>query len=124
MKESTTTENKDVNGGPSASTSNNSVTTASSAPGLKSETKETKPLLKYEYIEKLGDLDDYNGRFGVTPEYPDGTYYYVMSNSFPYIPISFRGAPDKTFIPQGIEIPIQPVPYHKRFNPSHRSLDL
>ena len=45
----------------------------------------------YEYVEELGHLDEYNGRFAVTPEYPDGTYaYYVTihvdgSSAFPYI---------------------------------------
>ncbi|CAN5459310.1 hypothetical protein BH11CYA1_BH11CYA1_00460 [soil metagenome] len=73
--------------------------TASSANLTSNDSAETTPLVKYEFIEKLGDLDDYNGRFGVTPEYPHGTYYYVVSNSFPYIPIAFRGIPDKTFLP-------------------------
>ena len=27
----------------------------------------------------LGDLDECNGRFGSTPEYPQGTYYYVST---------------------------------------------
>ena len=33
----------------------------------------------YEYVEGLGDLDEYNGRFCVTPEYPNGTYAYFCS---------------------------------------------
>ena len=33
----------------------------------------------YEYVEGLGDLDQYNGRFCVTPEYPDGVYAYFCS---------------------------------------------
>lgn len=28
----------------------------------------------YEFVENLGDLDRSNGRFVVTPEYPNGTY--------------------------------------------------
>jgi hypothetical protein len=28
----------------------------------------------YEYVEGLGDLDQCNGRFGVTPEFPSGIY--------------------------------------------------
>ncbi len=45
----------------------------------------------YEYVAGLGDLDQYNGRFTVTPEYPNGTYaYFVTLGSdggplFPYI---------------------------------------
>ncbi len=33
----------------------------------------------YEYIEGSGDLDSHNGRFCVTPEYPNGTYAYFLS---------------------------------------------
>ncbi len=45
----------------------------------------------YDFVAGLGDLDQYNGRFAVTPEYPAGTYaYFVTVNSdgtpaFPYI---------------------------------------
>ena len=51
----------------------------------------------YEYVASLGDLDDCNGRFGVTPEYPKGTYYYVITDSYPYIPRGFKGKPDESF---------------------------
>ena len=33
----------------------------------------------YEYSRGLGDLDEHNGRFGVTPEYPNGTYAYFTT---------------------------------------------
>ena len=33
----------------------------------------------YEYNSSTGDLDAYNGRYGVTPEFPLGTYYYVAT---------------------------------------------
>ena len=33
----------------------------------------------FEYVEGLGDLDEYNGRFCVTPEFPNGTYAYFCS---------------------------------------------
>lgn len=45
----------------------------------------------YEYVDSLGDLDQYNGRFTVTPEYPNGTYAYFVtvdsndSSAYPYI---------------------------------------
>ncbi len=48
-------------------------------------------LEDYEYVDGLGDLDVYNGRFAVTPEYPQGTYaYFTTINeagapAFPYI---------------------------------------
>lgn len=74
--------------------------TTSSADTPLAENKNAKPICEYEYIDKLGDLDDYNGRFGVTPEYPNGTYYYVISNSYPFIPIALREEPDKTFRPR------------------------
>ncbi|AIX19095.1 hypothetical protein Syn7803C75_73 [Synechococcus phage ACG-2014d] len=33
----------------------------------------------YEYVNGLGDLDEFNGRYCQTPEYPDGTYAYFLS---------------------------------------------
>ena len=33
----------------------------------------------YEYVEGLGDLDRYNGRYCVTPEYPNGVYAYFTT---------------------------------------------
>ena len=33
----------------------------------------------YEYNSATGDLDAYNGRHGITPEFPGGTYYYVAT---------------------------------------------
>ncbi|XAM00838.1 YHYH protein [Phycisphaeraceae bacterium D3-23] len=53
--------------------------------------------IDYEYVEGLGDLDECNGRFGVTPEYPGGTYYYVITEVFPHIPRLFKGTPDESF---------------------------
>lgn len=51
----------------------------------------------YEYIDGLGSLDEANGRNGKTPEYPLGTYYYVITDDFPSIPRSFRGTPSSDF---------------------------
>jgi len=51
----------------------------------------------WQYVEDVGDLDECNGRTGVTPEYPDGTYYYVITEKFPCVPRMFRGTPDRTF---------------------------
>lgn len=45
----------------------------------------------YEYISNSGTLDEFNGRFCKTPEYPDGIYAYFLSTdaagtpAFPYI---------------------------------------
>jgi YHYH protein len=55
----------------------------------------------YEYVEGAGDLDECNGRFGVTPEYPDGTYHYFITAEYPFIPRQFRGTPDRSFLRQG-----------------------
>ncbi len=45
----------------------------------------------YEYLSTSGDLDEYNGRYCVTPEYPSGTYAYFLTTddsgnpAFPYL---------------------------------------
>ena len=45
----------------------------------------------FEYSAGLGDLDQYNGRFTVTPQFPNGTYAYFVTiddagaPAFPYI---------------------------------------
>jgi len=51
----------------------------------------------FEYVQGLGDLDECNGRFGKTPEYPEGTYYYVLTADFPVIPACFVGTPSEDF---------------------------
>jgi hypothetical protein len=51
----------------------------------------------YEFIKGSGDLDECNGRSGVTPEFADGTYYFVVTDSYPFIPRFFRGTPDNSF---------------------------
>ncbi|MCW3097439.1 MAG: hypothetical protein JWL77_3057 [Chthonomonadaceae bacterium] len=55
----------------------------------------------YEYVKGLGDLDTTNGRTGVTPEYPQGTYYYVITGGWPFIPRSVKGTPDASFNRRG-----------------------
>jgi hypothetical protein len=45
----------------------------------------------YEYVEGLGDLDKCNGRFGVTPEFPEGIYYYVVTDDFPFFTRCLKG---------------------------------
>ncbi len=51
----------------------------------------------FEYVEGLGDLDKANGHLGKTPEFPDGTYYYVITDRFPSLPRFFVGTPNKSF---------------------------
>ena len=43
------------------------------------------------YVAGSGDLDDCNGRTGVTPEFPHGTYYYIITDSYPYIGRCLKG---------------------------------
>jgi len=55
----------------------------------------------YQHVFGLGDLDACNGRSGVTPEYPEGTYYYVITKTYPFIPRCFKGRPDPSFLRLG-----------------------
>ena len=45
----------------------------------------------FEYVEGLGDLDQCNGRFGVTPEFPKGIYYYMVTDEFPFFSRCLKG---------------------------------
>ena len=55
----------------------------------------------YEYVAGLGDLDQANGRTGTTPEYPEDTYYYVITPNFPFIPRYWRDEPSRDFVRRG-----------------------
>ena len=55
----------------------------------------------YEYVKGAGDLDTTNGRTGVTPEYPQGTYYYVVTANWPFLPRKVKGTPDASFFRPG-----------------------
>ena len=71
--------------------------------------------MDYEYRAGSGDLDECNGRFGVTAEYPKGTYYYVLTYDYPFIPRFWKGKPDKSFahgpgLAGGGAIPEVPAP--------------
>jgi hypothetical protein len=45
----------------------------------------------YEYVSGLGDLDSHNGRYCITPDYPNGTYAYfvtidsTLTSTYPYV---------------------------------------
>jgi hypothetical protein len=47
----------------------------------------------YEYVAGLGDLDQCNGRTGVTPEFPSGIYHYMITTTFPFVHRCVRGTP-------------------------------
>ncbi|MCB9190471.1 MAG: YHYH protein [Flavobacteriales bacterium] len=53
----------------------------------------------YEYNDQISgcQLDQCNGRYGVTPDYPNGTYYYVLTSYFPVVPLCLAGTPDESF---------------------------
>jgi hypothetical protein len=55
----------------------------------------------WEYVDGAGDLDECNGRFGVTPEFPQGTYHYYVTETFPFISRQYKGAPDPSFERRG-----------------------
>lgn len=46
----------------------------------------------FEYRAGTGDLDDCNGRYGVTPEFPKGIYHYYITESFPYVQRCVKGS--------------------------------
>jgi hypothetical protein len=45
----------------------------------------------YQYIAGAGDLDDCNGRNGVTPEFPNGIYHYFITDTYPFIQRCSKG---------------------------------
>ncbi len=51
----------------------------------------------FEYVAGLGDLDECNGRFGVTPEHPEGIYHYYVTEVFPFVPRCVMGTADASF---------------------------
>ena len=53
-------------------------------------------LQDYEYVAGLGDLDECNGRTGVTPEFPQGIYHYMITDTYPYIQRCVKGTATAT----------------------------
>ena len=69
-------------------------------------------LWDFEYIAGLGDLDSRNGRFCITPEYPNGTYAYFMTldsslaPAYPYTSAgTYYGVVQSGNIPAGPQSP-------------------
>jgi YHYH protein len=50
----------------------------------------------WQYVANSGDLDECNGRFGVTPEYPKGIYHYFITDTYPFIQRCVKGTPSAT----------------------------
>ena len=55
----------------------------------------------YEFVAGSGDLDMCNGRYGPTPEHPEGIYHYFITEEFPFVPRYLRGIPDPSFLRRG-----------------------
>jgi hypothetical protein len=51
----------------------------------------------YEYVPGMGDLDECNGRRCITPDFPQGTYAYFLTEDWPVIPRRYRGTPSADF---------------------------
>jgi YHYH protein len=45
----------------------------------------------WEYVAGLGDLDECNGRTGVTPEFPKGIYHYFATDAYPFLQRCVKG---------------------------------
>ncbi len=66
-------------------------TSVSAGPNVSASEPLGKYIEDYEYVAGLGDLDEHNGRFCITPDYPSGTYaYFVTLDSigeavYPYV---------------------------------------
>lgn len=45
----------------------------------------------WEYSAGSGDLDECNGRNGVTPEFPNGIYHYYATDTYPYLQRCIKG---------------------------------
>jgi hypothetical protein len=46
----------------------------------------------WEYVAGSGDLDECNGRVGVTPEFPNGIYHYYATDTYPFLQRCVKGA--------------------------------
>ena len=85
----------------SASDASSSITVLKGSYQLKSMPDANRPATSlypmgafnqdYQYVAGSGDLDQCNGRTGVTPEFPGGTYYYAITDTYPFIQRCLKG---------------------------------
>lgn len=67
------------------------LTPAQEGPPVNAEFPNGTFLEDYEFVRDLGDLDQHNGRFAKTPEFPEGTYAYFLAThpdgrmAYPYL---------------------------------------
>jgi len=99
----------DIDTKPNEGLANANVRLARSSYRLKAGQRGYGGINDWQYIDGLGDLDKCNGRFGPTPEYPDGIYHYHSSLingdngveypttiGFPYFLLCYHGVVDET----------------------------
>lgn len=64
----------------------------------------------FEYLSTAGDLDEVNGHYGPTPEYPDGVYHQHITEEFPYIPRGYLNvAPSLAALASKITVDISSI---------------
>ena len=51
----------------------------------------------WAYAAGSGDLDVCNGRYGVTPHFPDGIYHYYVTDDYPYVQRCLKGSQELEF---------------------------
>ena len=65
----------------------------------------------FEFVEGAGSLDDCNGRFTKTPDFPEGTYAYFLTDpdqNVPVVPRCYKGTPSKDFTsPRSNQPPVE-----------------
>jgi YHYH protein/Repeat of unknown function (DUF5648) len=84
-----------------ASSANSPIKIIASSYRLKSSVPSNRPSTSqyklgtfqqdYEYVSGSGDLDECNGRNGVTPEFPSGTYHYFAIDTYPFLQRCVKG---------------------------------
>ncbi|MDP5041045.1 MAG: YHYH protein [Paraglaciecola sp.] len=85
-----------------ASDSSSSLKTMTGSYQLVTEVSTSRPSVQdfplgtfkqdWQYVSGSGDLDECNGRSGVTPEFPEGIYHYYATDSYPYFQRCVKGA--------------------------------
>lgn len=63
------------------------LTASEYGPAINASNPLGKYIEDYEYVAGLGDLDEYNGRFCITPDYPAGIYAYFVTIDSTYYPV-------------------------------------
>lgn len=58
-------------------------------------------LQDWQYVAGSGDLDECNGRTGVTPEFPQGIYHYYATDTYPFLQRCVKGAVASSGAPSG-----------------------